>query len=44
MTGGTADEPKKKKTGFWSRVFGAATRTIRRTRRKDKDKKPDGGR
>ena len=41
MSGGTADEPKKKKRGFWSRIFGG-NKDDQKDEKKDK-KKPDGG-
>ena len=41
VTGGTADEPKKKR-GFWSRVFGGKKDDQKDEKKDKKDKKPDG--
>jgi hypothetical protein len=41
-TGGTVEEPKKKKRGFWSRLFGGG-KDEPKDDKKPKDKKPDGG-
>ena len=44
-TGGTVEEPKKKKKGFWSRVFGGGNKDEPKDdqNKEKKDKKPDGG-
>jgi penicillin-binding protein 1A len=44
VTGGTVEEPKKKKRGFWSKLFGGGDKDDQKDQKKDKkDKKPDGG-
>jgi len=42
VTGGTVEEPKKKKRGFWGRLFGGG-KDESKDEKKPKDKKPDGG-